>query len=283
LLLALAGGLLFAARADVAANALLPTLRWLAIAAPVTIAAELATWTAHVAGSLDLGASLQLATGRALLARIVFAVVAALVLLLLRSLRGAAILALVAVLAGGSLGHASAITPTVSVPLRAVHMAAASVWLGGLLALGLALRNTPTQRSLLRAVSSAALASFIAVAVTGLGQGLLLLGSFGALVQTSYGRLVLVKATGLMLLAAVGCLHRRLIAAHPGGGGGRALVKATWVLLLAAFGYLHRRRIAAVPEGGDARTLRRSVGVETIVFIALILVSAALSFAQLPE
>lgn len=251
LLLALAGGLLFAARADVAANALLPTLRWLAIAAPVTIAAELATWTAHVAGSLDLGASLQLATGRALLARIVFAVVAALVLLLLRSLRGAAILALVAVLAGGSLGHASAITPTVSVPLRAVHMAAASVWLGGLLTLGLALRNTPTQRSLLRAVSSAALASFIAVAVTGLGQGLLLLGSFGALVQTSYGRLVLVKATGLILLAA--------------------------------FGYLHRRLIAAVPEGGDASTLRRSVGVETIVFIALILVSAALSFAQLPE
>src|SRR5690606_7825989 len=56
LLLALAGGLLFAARADVAANALLPTLRWVAIAAPVTIAAELATWTAHVAGSLDLGA-----------------------------------------------------------------------------------------------------------------------------------------------------------------------------------------------------------------------------------
>lgn len=251
LLLALAGGLLFASRAEQAAAALLPTLRWLAIAAPVAIAAELVTWTMHVAGSLDLAASLQLATGRALLARIVFALTAALVLLLLRSLRGAAVVALVAVLAGGSLGHASAITPAISVPLRAVHMAAAAVWLGGLLALGLTLRNTPAQRSLLTAVSTAALASFVVVALTGAGQALLLLGSPAALLQTTYGRIVLVKATGL--------------------------------LLLAAFGYLHRRMIAVVPEGGDASALRRSVTVETLVFIALILVSGALSFAQLPE
>ncbi|HEU5208043.1 MAG TPA: copper resistance protein CopC [Longimicrobiales bacterium] len=251
LLLALAGGLLFASRAEQAAAALLPTLRWLAIAAPIAIAAELVTWTTHVAGSLDLAGSLQLATGRALLARIVFALTAALVLLLLRSMRGAAVVALVAVLAGGSLGHAGAIAPAVSVPLRAVHMAAAAVWLGGLLALGLTLRNTPAQRSLLTAVSTAALASFVVVALTGAGQALLLLGSPAALLQTTYGRIVLVKATGL--------------------------------LLLAAFGYLHRRMIAVVPEGGDASALRRSVTVETLVFIALILVSGALSFAQLPE
>ncbi len=251
LLLALAGGLLFASRAEQAAAALLPTLRWLAIAAPIAIAAELVTWTTHVTGSLDLAGSLQLATGRALLARIVFALTAALVLLLLRSMRGAAAVALVAVLAGGSLGHAGAIAPAVSVPLRAVHMAAAAVWLGGLLALGLTFRNTPAQRSLLTAVSTAALASFVVVALTGAGQALLLLGSPAALLQTTYGRIVLVKATGL--------------------------------LLLAAFGYLHRRMIAVVPEGGDASALRRSVTIETLVFIALILVSGALSFAQLPE
>ncbi len=251
LLLALAGGLLFAQRSEAAATALLPTLTVLAITAPVAAAGELIIWTTHVAGSLDFGASLQLATGRALLARVVFAVVAALVLVLLRSVRAAAVIALVAVLAGGSLGHASTITPALSVPLRAVHMAAAAVWLGGLLALGLALRNAPAQRPLLTAVSSAALASFIAIAVTGVGQALVLLGSFDALLQTAYGRLVLVKATGLVLLGA--------------------------------FGYLHRRMIPRVPEGGDASALHRSVVVEILVFMGIILVSGALSFAQLPE
>lgn len=251
LLLALAGGLLFAQRSEAAARALLPTLTVLAITAPVAAAGELIIWTTHVAGSLDLGASLQLATGRALLARVVFAVVAALVLMLVRSVRAAAVIALIAVLAGGSLGHASTMTPALSVPLRAVHMAAAAVWLGGLLALGLALRNAPAQRPLLTAVSSAALASFIAVAVTGVGQALVLLGSFDALLQTTYGRLVVVKATGL--------------------------------LLLGAFGYLHRRMIPRVPEGGDASALHRSVVVEILVFMGIILVSGALSFIQLPE
>lgn len=251
LLLALAGGLLFAQRSEAAARALLPTLTVLAITAPVAAAGELIIWTTHVAGSLDLGASLQLATGRALLARVVFAVVAALVLMLVRSVRAAAVIALIAVLAGGSLGHASTMTPALSVPLRAVHMAAAAVWLGGLLALGLALRNAPAQRPLLTAVSSAALASFIAVAVTGVGQALVLLGSFDVLLQATYGRLVVVKATGL--------------------------------LLLGAFGYLHRRMIPRVPEGGDASALHRSVVVEILVFMGIILVSGALSFIQLPE
>jgi putative copper export protein len=251
LLLALAGGLLFASRSEAARAALLPSLRVVALAAPVAVAAELLMWTTHVAGSLDFAASVQLATGRALLARIVFAVVALLVLLVVRSLRGAAFTAFVAVLVGGALGHAGAASPALSIPLRAVHLAAAAVWLGGLLALGRALRGVPAQRSLLTDVSTAALASFIVVAITGAGQALLLLGSVDALLQTTYGRLVLAKATGL--------------------------------LLLASFGYLHRRMIALVPEAGDAGALRRSVTVETLVFIALILVSGALSFAQLPE
>ena len=251
LLLALAGGLLFATRDAVASDALRPVLRVIAIAAPLVVVAEFVVWTTHVAGAFDAGASLQLMTGQALFARIGFAVLAAATLFAFRSLRGAAFLAFMAVLAGGSLGHATAVVPAVSIPLRAVHMAAAAVWLGGLIALGLALHNAPARHSLLRAVSSAALVSFVVVAVTGAGQALLLLGSLGAFVQTSYGRLVLVKATGL--------------------------------LLLAAFGYLHRRMIALVPEGGDARALGRSVVVETLVFIALILVSGALAFAQLPE
>lgn len=251
LLLALAGGLYFAGRSQAAADALRPLLMVAAIAAPLAVLAELAAWTIHVSGSLAATPALELATGRALLGRLVFAAAALAVLLALRSLRGAAVLAFVAVLAGGGLGHAGAVSPALSVPLRGVHMAASAVWLGGLLALGRALRSGPARRPLLEAVSAAALVSFFVVALTGAAQALLLLGSPAGLLTTDYGRIVLVKAVGL--------------------------------LLLAAFGYRHRQMIAALPEGAAGGLLGRSVAVETLVFLALIVVAAALAFAPLPE
>lgn len=251
LLLALAGGLLFASRSADAASALRPLLTAVALAAPVAILAELVTWTAQVAGALDLGVALQLATGRALLARFVFAAFALAVWVLTRSARTAAIVAFVAVVAGGGLGHASTNSPVLSIPLRAVHMGAAAVWLGGLLALTRTLRPSAAQRPLLTAVSRAALWSFVGVAISGVAQALLLLDEPAALFATGYGRLVLAKATGLIALAA--------------------------------FGYQHRRMIAALPNAGDGAAIRASVARETLLFIGLIVVSAALAFTPLPE
>ncbi len=251
LLLALAGGLLFASRSVPAADALQRLLTAFALAAPFAVFAELVTWTTHVAGTVDLSVSLQLATGKALLARMVLAAAALAVWVLTRSARAAALLAFVAVLAGGALGHAAAVSSALAIPLRAVHMAAAAVWLGGLITLSSMLRSGPARLPQLRAVSTAALWSFGVIAVTGLSQALVLLGSPAALLQTGYGRVVLVKATGLIALAA--------------------------------FGYRHRRIIATLPKDGDGAILRSSVRLETVVFIGLIVVSAALSFTPLPE
>lgn len=251
LLLALAGGLLFASRSAVAADALRRVLTAIALVAPLAIFAELALWTLQVAGSFDFPTVMQLATGKALLARLVLAALAIVILVLGRSTRAALLPAFLAVLVSGGLGHAAAVSPFLSVPLRAVHMTAGAVWFGGLIALVLALRAGPAQRDLAQGVSSAALWSFVFVALTGVAQATVLLGSFGALVQTGYGRIILGKAAGL--------------------------------LALGAFGFHHRRLIAAMPGTADGAVLGRSATREIVLFIALIVLSAVLAFTPLPE
>ncbi|MGH7445220.1 MAG: CopD family protein, partial [Longimicrobiales bacterium] len=147
--------------------------------------------------------------------------------------------------------HAAAVSPVLAMPLRAAHMAAGAVWLGGLLTLVRAFRAGPAQRDMLRAVSTAALWSFGFVAVTGVAQAVVFLGSPAALVQTGYGRIILGKATGL--------------------------------LALGAFGLHHRRLIARLQTDADGAVLRRSTTREIVLFIALIVLSAVLAFTPLPE
>lgn len=265
LLLALAGGLLFASRSAVAADALRRVLTAVALVAPLAIFAELAIWTLQVAGSFDFPAVMQLATGKALLARLVLAAIALVILLLGRSTRAALLPAFLAVLVSGGIGHAAAVSPFLSVPLRAVHMTAGSVWFGGLLVLVLALRAGPAQRDLVHGVSTAALWSFGFVALTGVAQATVLLGSFGALVQTGYGRIILGKAAGLLALGAFGFHHRRLIAAMPGDGSADP------------------SGAGGGSSGADGAVLARSATREIVLFIALIVLSAVLAFTPLPE
>ena len=150
------------------------------------------------------------------------------------------------------MGHAAAVSPALSIPLRAIHLGAGAIWLGGVVALVLALRaGAETALPLVRAVSAAALWSFLAVAVTGAAQALVLLGGPAAIFGTTYGRVVLVKATGL--------------------------------LALAAFGFHHRRLITRMEAGRNGVALRASAMRELLLFIGLIVVSAALSFLPLPE
>jgi len=117
-------------------------------------------------------------------------------------------------------GHASTQEPiAVLFPLDVAHVAAMSVWLGGLAAL-LALvpaatrRLDPADRSkLLAAVlirfSPVALGAVAVLAITGTVQAVLHLTSFGQLTDTGFGRAVLVKALLLLVLIGLGALNRR--------------------------------------------------------------------------
>ena len=113
-------------------------------------------------------------------------------------------------------GHAAQTSPrVVSVLVDWVHLAAASVWLGGLAGLLVIAATLPRgERSdgLVPAAmrfSPVAIGSVLLIVASGVGASILHLPLLSALWQTSYGVAILVKA-GLVLAAlAVAALHRR--------------------------------------------------------------------------
>jgi copper transport protein len=90
------------------------------------------------------------------------------------------------------------------------HFAAAGVWLGGLAALILGIRGEPDEpkATAIRRFSTVAAFALAIVAITGVVRALAEVGSWGDLLATSYGRLVLVKAGLLLPLAALGGVNR---------------------------------------------------------------------------
>jgi copper transport protein len=96
----------------------------------------------------------------------------------------------------------------IEVPIDLLHVAAASVWLGGLIGLMLLLRGREEGRLPLRRFSNLALASFLILAATGVIRAFSELRSVGQLWSTGYGRLLVVKTALLGLLIVLGWLNR---------------------------------------------------------------------------
>jgi hypothetical protein len=93
-----------------------------------------------------------------------------------------------------------------------VHVAAASVWLGGLVALALALRAHGDRMAMLRRFSNIAVVSVLVLAATGVVRALSELDSVSQLWSTGYGRALLVKSGLLGVLVTIGWFNRyRLI------------------------------------------------------------------------
>jgi copper transport protein len=89
-----------------------------------------------------------------------------------------------------------------------VHVAAASVWLGGLLALGLALRKAGDHALLLRRFSNIAVVSVVVLGVTGVVRALAELASVSQLWTTGYGQVLIVKTVLLAALVVIGWMNR---------------------------------------------------------------------------
>ncbi|MGD0701541.1 MAG: copper resistance protein CopC [Trebonia sp.] len=104
--------------------------------------------------------------------------------------------------------------PWGGVPADIVHLDAMAVWIGGLAVLaGFALRG-PADEGVATAVprfSSISLACVATIVVSGAYQTWREVGAWQALTDTSYGRLILAKVTGLLMLIALGYLARRYI------------------------------------------------------------------------
>ena len=165
--------------------------------------------------------------GRALFYNVLLAGVVAFGALVVRTVTGAGVLALVAL---GSLwplaltGHASRTGHDLGVNLQLVHLAAGAVWLGGLLALLLVRTTTgPHFPTVVRRYSRLAGWCFLGIAVSGVLAAWVRVESWAGL-RSDYGLLLLLKVTALAVLGAAGWVHRRRLLHRPDvpGGAGRA-------------------------------------------------------------
>ncbi len=98
--------------------------------------------------------------------------------------------------------------PRVEVVVDVVHVAAASLWLGGLVSLALALRTLDERTVLLRRFSNLALVSVLALAATGVIRALSELNSIGQIWSTGYGRTLILKTGLLAVLVTIGWVNR---------------------------------------------------------------------------
>ncbi|HXX89575.1 MAG TPA: copper resistance protein CopC [Acidimicrobiales bacterium] len=119
----------------------------------------------------------------------------------------------------GLSGHASTSgIAAVGLALDVVHLAAAAVWIGGLVLLGVLLVPgmpadvpAPDPIDLARRVSPLFFGAVVAVVASGVVQSLRQVGSWYALWHTAYGRILVVKVCLVAVVVALGAVSRRLV------------------------------------------------------------------------
>jgi putative copper resistance protein D len=117
-------------------------------------------------------------------------------------------LATAALLPPAFTGHAAgAGNHQIAVSSLAVHVVAASLWVGGLAGLLLVRRHRRFADTAAR-YSRLALACFVATAFSGVVNAAVRLGDWNALWTTRYGALVLLKVLALLVVGVIGAAHR---------------------------------------------------------------------------
>jgi copper transport protein len=179
----------------------------------------------------------------------------------LLALTGAVLAAGAALLVPGLAGHTAQTAPRgLSVALDWLHLAAGSIWVGGLIGLLVLWRSLPVARRVAGLVvsvprfSNTAFVSVLALIGSGVGASIIHLPTLSSLWQTSYGQALLVKIG--LLCAAVLLAAVNLLRTKP---------------RLAA--YEHRPELGP----GAAVLLRRLVSGEAILVVAAVVAASVLS------
>jgi putative copper resistance protein D len=166
----------------------------------------------------------QIELGTLLVVNLGFALLLSLSALAFKSQLGGAINAAIA-LAGlyplAESGHASAAAGhSLAVNSMLMHLVGVSVWVGGLVAL-FAVFGYDSERAkvLTSRYSTLALFAFVIVSISGLTSGFIRLYSFADLFS-NYGLLLIGKAGLLILLGAMGALHRKSLIDKMSNGSG---------------------------------------------------------------
>ena len=187
-------------------------------------------------------------------------------------------LTVVALAPEGFISHAGAMGGTMGLWLmiaEAIHILAAAFWIGGLMPLWLSIRMLPPDRAarLCQRFSPVGTTCVLALAGSALAQGVVLVGSLSGLLASLYGRLVMVKAA-LFLLAL-----------------GLAAINRWWLTprLAVSSSATPAQHDFAQPRPADhsriQRSLARSVAVEALLGLAIIVAAAFLASAMpvMPE
>ncbi|MGI9099557.1 MAG: copper resistance CopC/CopD family protein [Solirubrobacteraceae bacterium] len=168
-------------------------------------------------------------------------------------------------------GHASVQSPVALLfGLDVAHVLAMSAWIGGLVVLLTALPAAtrrlaaPDRTRLLAAAlvrfSAIALGCVVVLLVTGTVQSVVHIGSWSAVLETGFGRAVVVKVVLLAVLVALGAVNRRRV------------VPA-----------LRRLAEAGSAPGAAGHLLRRTLRAEVALVVAVLGVTAALVSYPPPE
>ncbi|MGY2084824.1 copper resistance D family protein [Blastococcus sp. SYSU DS0539] len=154
-------------------------------------------------------------------------------------------------------GHsAGAELHLLAVTTLGVHVAAATVWVGGLLALLTSGRRGTAMAEAAPRFSRVALGCFLATAISGVLAAVLVLGAAGrvlAALGTGYGALLVLKTAALLVLGVLGRQHRRRTLPRLRAGDGRGFRRfaaGEVVLLLATVALAVA--LAASPPPADA-------------------------------
>jgi copper transport protein len=199
-------------------------------------------WAAAVIGTLP---------GKIEAIRTALVLLAAWALLVARRSGLAGGFAVAAVAASAAAGHSAAVSPLFSIPLKAVHLIAVSLWFGGLLWLVLSPPSNLECRGIARRVSGVALSCVLIISISGIAQALLI-APLSALITSSYG----------LVLG----------------------VKTLLFLLLIGFGGFNRFRLLPNIESEDCRVrLRSSARRESAVMVLVLLIAGLLAYVPTPH
>ncbi len=222
----------------------------------ILLLAHMGAWAYHLSPGMGLSGTFGLSTltstlgmvesARVLLALLSFWAIA-------KGKPGLALFLGIACLAvSGAVGHSAAINPMLAIPAKIVHLIGAAIWMGGLLWLGWTFRRDITAfRIEARRVSFAALIALIAVAGSGIAQTLLFIDWPWDLLGSTYGKLVMAKITGLIILILLG-------------------------------GYNRFKLVPNLDDPRKGRKLSRSVTQELVVMFAILIVSGFLAYTPVP-
>lgn len=168
-------------------------------------------------------------------------------------LAGALVVAAAVTISAG--GHADTTSPSwLSIAIDVVHLSAMATWIGGLIMLGVAVlpRREPDElEAVVPVFSTVAFVSVVLLAGSGTYSAWRGIGSLDAILQTTYGLLVVAKIVLFLGIVAVANVSRQLV---------------------------RTRAVApdpAAPTAGAGR-LRRAVAVEAVIGLVVLVLSAVL-------